>query len=127
MHAPRPHPRQVPSGDKIWYKNRQASGGKLDVDANNEAGKEMEKPVENICFAERPEPGLHKVEVNNYKKRSGVSEPTKFTLSVEIGGATYSFEGEVDNEETMHAASIQVQRAGENHIVVAGGGAKAVR
>ena len=112
----------VPSGDKITYSNRNVAGGKLDIDANYE--RMMENPVENIFFTERPGAGSYKVEVNNCSSR--ISGPTKFTLLVEIGGATHYFEGAAGSGQTKHAATIKVMPAGGNPIVRVGGGAKAI-
>lgn len=75
----------TPSGRDIWYRNRDADGGVLDVDAN--VNGETETPVENIAWMELPTvKGNYKVHVQLYRRHSSQPGVVPFTLVVWSNG-----------------------------------------
>ena len=98
-------------------------GGELDVDAN--ASNIMPSPVENIFFANPPETGVYKVQVNQYQRRTDLPS-TKFQLLLEIADAQHFFEGSCGpSGETKDILEVRVMPAGGNPIVKTLDGAKA--
>ena len=76
---------ETPSGNYVWYQNRTADGGTLDVDAN--VGGETRTPVENIVWAAAPEKnGVYTVNVQFYARHSFGSKPVDFTLVTYVNG-----------------------------------------
>ena len=61
----------APDGSHIYYGNRSAGGGNLDVDA--QAGWKVDDPVENIYFSGRA-PGEYNLVVHNYSSMDAVGE-----------------------------------------------------
>ena len=68
----------TPNGSHIYYGNRDAGGGHLDVDA--QAGTKVEQPVENIYF-DAPQEGSYRVVLHNYSS----STVDKASIRVKIG------------------------------------------
>ena len=86
----------TPNGGHIFYRNKTAGGGTLDVDRN--AGSErVLDPVENIYFA-TPENGHYKVYLNDYADRTDGT--TRYIVRVTIGGQSQTFEGTIDGTGT---------------------------
>lgn len=90
----------LPTGGmaKIFYGNKQAAGGYLDVDMHARDGEESSEPVENI-FWKKPPAGVYIIYVNLYKKRGtrGAAIPFRALLRRE-GEDDLSREGEVEME-----------------------------
>jgi hypothetical protein len=71
-----------PDGQMIWYQQRQACGGTLDVD-RNVGGQRTRTPVENVFF-DNPMPGTYQVRVHQYDH---VDRPeTPFRVTIRIAG-----------------------------------------
>ena len=86
----------TPAGGHIYYRNKNADGGTLDVDRN--AGSErVLDPVENIYFAV-PQNGHYKVWLNEYSDRTDGT--THYIVRVKIGDQTQTFEGTIDGTGT---------------------------
>eukprot|EP00494_Astrolonche_serrata_P030669 UN30937 len=74
---------KTPSGSKIYYGNRTADGGHLDVDMN--AGQSSREPVENIYWKKKPVHGQYVFSVNlfSYKqKQHGETIPYRITYRI---------------------------------------------
>ncbi len=88
----------LPEGDSsvgdhhIYYSNKSAGGGILDVDANA-GGQRILNPVENIYFAV-PENGHYKVWLHEYNDRS--EGTTHYIVRVTVGGQSQTFNGTID-------------------------------
>jgi uncharacterized protein YfaP (DUF2135 family) len=86
----------TPAGGHIYYRNKNADGGTLDVDRN--AGSErVLDPVENIYFAV-PQNGHYKVWLNEFSDRTDGT--THYIVRVKIGDQTQTFEGTIDGTGT---------------------------
>ena len=91
---------KCPSGGKIYYGNKIACGGELDVDANISASRLMQNPVENITFAEESAPGPYRVEVKLHKPRGTLHDGTHaFSLLIVA-----------DGRETVHRGMVRTGR-----------------
>ena len=86
----------TPDGSEIYYSNREAGGGTLDVDANV-GGRTMDNPIENIYFP-NPEPGTYTVFIKDYSDRS--DGPTDYIVRVTVGGESQTFTGTIDGSGT---------------------------
>ena len=86
----------TPDGSEIYYSNRSAQGGELDVDANV-GGRTMDNPIENIYFSD-PEPGTYTVFIVDYSDRS--DGPTDYIVRVTVGGESQTFTGTIDGSGT---------------------------
>ena len=86
----------TPNDKHIFYSNRTADGGTLDVDAN--ARSIVENPVENIYFPEPPE-GHYKVYIKNYRDRTS-GQATHYLVRLIVNGETRVFEGDIDSTGT---------------------------
>lgn len=74
---------QCPGGEKIFFNNKQACGGHIDVDANGKNDQVVRNPVENIFF-ENPEPGSYAVIVVLFKVRD--APQSKFRVTIRRDG-----------------------------------------
>mmetsp|Transcript_15096 Transcript_15096/g.23020 ORF Transcript_15096/g.23020 Transcript_15096/m.23020 type:complete len:325 (-) Transcript_15096:327-1301(-) len=87
------------NNDHIFYSNKKAAGGVLDVDMHASGGAIVDEPVENIYWAEPPA-GEYRVEVKLFKLRAGSNPkrriPFKLLLQRE-GEETLSVEAYVAN------------------------------
>lgn len=72
----------TPDGSHIYYGNRSAGGGTLDVDMNVYEDECGPSAVENIFFPD-PAPGVYKVSVVNYTDRTDGDTP--FVVRVTVG------------------------------------------
>jgi hypothetical protein len=66
----------------LFFQNRQACGGELDVDANADAPQATTTPVENMFWPD-PQPGTYRVVVDPYKMREGSSSAFRVTVRQE--------------------------------------------
>jgi|GEM_PF-597702 len=91
---------RCPDGRTIYYGNRQACGGELDVDMN--AGSPMsEEPVENVFWPEgAAASGRYAVIVDNFYGRDSGQVATPFRVRVRIGDETEVIEGAVAAPDT---------------------------
>ncbi|MBO6302855.1 MAG: hypothetical protein J6N15_10500, partial [Ruminiclostridium sp.] len=89
----------TPDGSRIYYRNKTAQGGTLDVDMNahdNELAEEV--AIENIYFPD-PENGHYKVYLRDYYDRTPGSS-THWMIKVKVGDAEHVFEGDIDSSGT---------------------------
>jgi len=91
---------------KIYYGNKQAAGGNLDVDMHARDGQEVDEPVENI-FWKKPPAGVYSIAVNLYKKRGtrGAAIPFRVLLKRD-GEDDLSKEGQVENEPDQRRVEV---------------------
>jgi hypothetical protein len=74
-----------PTGEEIYFNDKQKCGGTLDVDANSNSNR-MNNPVENITWPDGAAPaGTYKVDVNPYTRR-GSGGPIDFKVELLIKG-----------------------------------------
>lgn len=78
----------TPSG-KIYYGNKYAGGGTLDVDMNAGGGNTRE-PVENVIFPVMPRSGKYKVIVDQFNRREDFQDG--YSVEIECGGQIYTME-----------------------------------
>ena len=88
---------RTPDDSEIYYSNRSAQGGTLDIDANA-GGNIMDNPVENIYF-ESPESGQYSVWIEDYSDRS--DGPTDYIVRITVGGQSQTFSGTIDGTDTV--------------------------
>jgi len=62
------HPDLAGGTHTIYYRNKEAAGGKLDVDMHARDSELVDEPVENI-FWKKPPAGVYSIRVNLYKRR----------------------------------------------------------
>ncbi len=96
-----------PGGAVINYRNKQACGGELDVDAN--AGSAMGMPVENIVFDSMPGDGRYAIEVDLFSHRTddpGV--PKHFALTVIVDGEETVHNGTVDGDNRRWRTEVAI-------------------
>ena len=82
----------TPDGSEIYYSNREAGGGYLDVDANV-GGRTMDNPVENIYF-DSPSAGTYSVWIEDYSDRTDGT--TSYLVRVTVGDQSQTFSGTID-------------------------------
>ena len=88
----------TPDGSHIYYSNKVAGGGSLDVDMNANSSNLQDNPIENIYFGQ-PAPGRYKVYIRNYRDRTeGVA--TRYLVRITIGGRSTVYEGEINDTGT---------------------------
>ncbi len=98
-----------PGGGVIDFRNKQACGGELDIDAN--VGFTMPAPVENVVFDDMPSAGTYPVQVHLHDYRNDdPGAPRHFTLTVVI-----------DGEETVHNGTVDGDNARWRTDIVMGG------
>ncbi len=89
----------TPDGSRIYYRNKTAQGGTLDVDMNARDDDLAEDiAVENIYFPD-PENGHYKVYLRDFYDRTSGS-PTHWYVKVKVGESEKMFEGDIDNSGT---------------------------
>ncbi len=86
----------APGDAHIYYSNKTAGGGRLDVDANA-GGQRILDPVENIYF-ENPKNGHYKVWLNQYADRS--DDSASYLVRVNVDGEVREFTGTIDTTGT---------------------------
>jgi len=83
---------------QIFYSNKRAAGGYLDVDMHARDGEEVPEPVENI-FWKKPPAGVYSIEAHLYKKRGSRDGTIPFrALLKREGEEDVSREGAVEND-----------------------------
>ena len=82
----------TPDGGHIYYGNRDAGGGTLDVDMN--AHDIVASPIENIYFP-TPADGHYKIYIRDYRDRTD-GQSTHYLVRVVINGQERTFEGDID-------------------------------
>ncbi|MBQ5330827.1 MAG: zinc-ribbon domain-containing protein [Oscillospiraceae bacterium] len=86
----------TPDGSHIYYRNKSAQGGTLDIDMN---ASDIQIPAcENIYFPD-PENGHYKVYIRDYRDRT-TSSSTHYKVTVKIGDEVHEFEGDIDGSGT---------------------------
>ena len=73
---------RCPGGGAIFYQQRNACGGVLDVDANGDERTADVQGVENVFFA-APQPGTYRIAVDPYAMRVSRSTPFRVTIQQE--------------------------------------------
>lgn len=78
----------LPPVTHIWYGNKSAAGGRLDVDANAGYGT-TRTPVENIVWADQPPKGKYRINVHNFspREKTGIG----FVVQIEFLGEVFEF------------------------------------
>ncbi len=74
-----------PNGQRIHWNRRSTCGGVLDVDANARGTALIDRPVENIRWA-NPASGTYRIEVHNYEARTPGQRPSPFRLTIRQEG-----------------------------------------
>jgi hypothetical protein len=98
----------TPSGEHIFYHDKQAScGGFLDVDMNIRG--ETTKPVENVRWAKgKARKGTYQVYVQNYAFHESSRAATPFKVELEINGKIQYFNGETKADLTGAFSDVPV-------------------
>lgn len=96
-----------PDGSHIYYGNRNACGGMLDVDMNA-GGACSDTPVENIFFNDGAPLGQYRIQVHNFTHR--VPGPaTPFKVCLQINGNVQEFTGAADNKQLIEVHSFKYE------------------
>jgi hypothetical protein len=103
-----------PAGNHIWYRQRNSpTGGKLDVDANADAGRTTNQPVENIYWQPGNAPeGPYRVYVHHYANH-GDRDPTSYTLRITVNGRTREFQGSLRHGEESERMTVDPRDVGD--------------
>ncbi len=88
----------TPDGSRIYYRNKTAQGGTLDVDMNARESNISIPAVENIFFPD-PENGHYKVYLRDFRDRTQNSS-SHWMIKVKVGDAEHVFEGDINNSGT---------------------------
>lgn len=80
----------TPNGEHIYFGNKRASSGYLDIDMNGGSHRNP-NPVENIRFSDNAPSGEYEFRVRNYCMRD--SKPVPYKVELEINGEVYTYEG----------------------------------
>ena len=88
----------TPDASEIYYNNRQAQGGYLDIDANT-VNNIMADPIENVYFT-APANGDYWIYLNDYEDRS--EGPTNFIVRIIINGEATIYSGVIDGSGTTY-------------------------
>lgn len=92
-------------GGLVSFKQREACGGILDIDANVDDADIKARPVENITWVgDRIPPGEYRVHVINNKGRSAGTRPVPFELRVKRGDDAQHHRGEAAYASTNNKA-----------------------
>jgi hypothetical protein len=91
---------QCPDQKSIYFGNRNACGGTLDIDQNAD-NRVSPKPIENITFPSGlVQPGEHRIGVQLYKSKSG-QFPIPFQVRIRDGNGSRVLNGQVLREREM--------------------------
>jgi uncharacterized protein YfaP (DUF2135 family) len=88
----------TPDNKHIYYSNKTAGGGTLDVDMNAGSSNLSTSPVENIYFPE-PADGHYKIYIRDYRDRTE-GQSSHYLVRVIVNGQERLFEGEIDGTGT---------------------------
>lgn len=86
---------QTPSGDDIYYNNKQADNGVLDVDMNAHEDSLSSAPVENIVWQPGTAPHGHYIVSVNYYASHGGPDSNSYTVRVIVNGQEHTFQGTI--------------------------------
>ena len=86
-----------PSGELVYFKNKQGRHGELDVDMNVE-NYDSREPVENIYYQNPPE-GEYTILVQHYSNHNQNPRVMPFTVRLRVGDETTDFDSSVVEEE----------------------------
>lgn len=105
-----------PEGNHIYYGNKRAGTGLLDVDANGGDGM-MDDPVENIAWTSLID-GVYKIAVNQYNKRS--SSDVGFAIQIAVGGELHEAYYEHSLQGTLKVAEITIKDGALDNLKLMG-------
>lgn len=111
---------QTPNGSRIYFSNRRAQGGKLDVDANGMDGM-REDPVENVAFVD-PVDGSYVVQVHQYSKRSSSNVGFTLQAATEGGVMEFKYERAVQSREYITVGRFVVSGGAISGVLEVGAG-----
>ena len=76
------------NGQRIYFENKRACGGELDVDMNVEGGPRAvsPRPVENVTWPSTPPNGRYRIEVTNYSRATGGPANSPFRVTIRRPG-----------------------------------------
>lgn len=74
-----------PQGGRIYFSQKNACGGVLDVDRNQSAPF-VNDPVENVVFPQNPQPGRYRIFVHKFEHRPGSPVRTPYRVTVRQEG-----------------------------------------
>ena len=100
-----------PAGGEIFFRNKTACGGELDVDRNSNAALATSQPVENVVFKQAPAPGHYAILVHKYPRQTqlaGESPVTAFEVQVIWQGQRQTYPGQVAKDERLTVTTIDV-------------------
>jgi hypothetical protein len=111
---------QAPSGEVIYFRNRNsACGGELDVDMNA-GGARSEEPIENVYWPLNTAPrGKYKVLAHHYANH-GAADPTEFRVAVKNGGEVKYYKGKLDPNQKVFVCEFE-RLEGPEPILITGG------
>lgn len=103
-----------PAGNHIWYRQRTSpTGGELDVDANADAVRATNQPVENIYWPPDNAPeGTYTVYVHHYANH-GDRDPTPYTLRITVNGRVREFQGSLKHGEESQRITVDPRDVGD--------------
>ncbi len=83
----------TPSGAEIYFSNKTADGGTLDVDRQASSSNIVASPIENIYF-DSPQAGTYKVFIVNYSDRTEGGD-SNYMVRITVGGSSETFKGTI--------------------------------
>lgn len=100
----------------IYFSNKNAGGGRLDVDMNAGGGNTREA-VENIYWGSNPRPGVYTFKVHNFSKRENVD--VGFDIEFEFNGEVIqiSHPDPVADRKKVTVLQISVDRNGKMEVL----------
>lgn len=98
---------RCPDGTDIYFGNRNACGGALDVDMNVGGGNRTSPPVEHIVWDGEPPHGRYEINLVYFKRYAQPARPVPFEVFVTRDGQT---EGPFRGVATQPGVSIKVHR-----------------
>jgi hypothetical protein len=97
----------APDGSHLYYGQKEAAGGALDVDKNIQG--ETTKPVENIRWSKgRAKKGSYDVYVENFRFHESDSRETPFKVEVAVNGKVQHFEGKMAAGLTSTSSRVDI-------------------
>jgi hypothetical protein len=102
-------------GAVVNYRNKEACGGQLDVDANLDNTEINDTPVEHVAWRNAAPPGRYQVEVSHYKYRGPWLKNTTTEFRIEVwmdGRLEKTCEGHVVQKERVPVCTFDVTPPG---------------